>query len=79
MNGCHAVGAMRSDDGQIGHANFSYRPLLDEADVGETAFVTGEARTRMVKMPAIDLVDNFQMARQQEFKPLMRPFFQCFG
>ena len=79
VNGGHAVRAVRSDDGQIGHADFAHRALLDEAHAGETAFVAGEADARLVKMPAVDLVDNFQMTWQQAFEPFQRPFFQCFG
>ena len=56
---------MRSDDGQVGHTDFTRRALLDETHAGETAFVAGEADARLVKVPAIDLVDNFRMTRQQ--------------
>ena len=78
MNGCHAVGTMRSDNGEVGHANFTCRALLDETHAGKTAFVAGEERACLVKMPAIDLVDNLQMTRQQVREPLKRPLLQCF-
>ena len=70
---------MRSDDGEVGHTDFTRRALLDETHAGETAFVAGEADARLVKMPAVDLVDNFRMTRHEAIEPFQRPFFQCLG
>src|SRR5262245_32156490 len=69
---------MRSDNGEVRHANFT-ATLLDETHAGKTALVTGKECACLVKMPAIDLVDNFQMPRQHVLEPLYRPFFERFG
>ena len=37
VNRRHAVGAVRADDGQIGHADFPNGPFFDEADVCHAA------------------------------------------
>ena len=79
VNGGHAVGAVRADDGEVGHADLACRALLDQAHAGETAFVAGEARADLVEQAAVDLVDDLQMARQQVLEPGKRPFLQRLG
>ena len=42
----HAVGAVRADDGQVGHADLALAALLDQAHARDAALVAGEAGPR---------------------------------
>ena len=44
VNRRHAVGAVRADDRQIGHANPPLRPLFDQAHAGRAALVARKPR-----------------------------------
>ena len=79
MDRGHAIGAVRADDGQVGHANVLGRALLDQAHARDTALVTDEAGPNVVEQTAVDLEDDLQVARQHHFEPRQRPFLQGFG
>ncbi len=74
----HAVGAVRADDGQVRHADLPIRALFDEATARDAAFVARILRADIVEEAAVDLVNDFEMARQEVFEPLHRPFLQRF-
>ena len=77
--GGDSVGAVRADDGQIGHANFPLRALLDEADALDATLVAEKPVPNRVEETPIDLQDNLQLTRQHDLKPCERPFFESFG
>ena len=79
VNGRHAVGAVRADNGQVGHADLALRTLLDEADVLDTAGVAGETLPHRLEQAAVDLQDDLEVTRQQQLEPRQRPFLQGFG
>ena len=43
VDGGDAVGAVRADDGQVGHADLAFAALLDQAHALDAALVAGEA------------------------------------
>jgi hypothetical protein len=53
--------------------------LLDQADARTRPFVSREPRPHRIEQPAVDLVDDLEMARQDFLKPRHRPFLQRFG
>ena len=75
----HAVGAVRADDGQVGHADCLRRAFLDQADARDAALVAGEAVADRIEQAAVDLVDDLQVPRQQHLEPGDRPFLQGLG
>src|SRR4029453_11303918 len=79
VNGGHAVGAVRADDGEVGHANLSLTALLDEAHALDPAAVAGETGPDLVDQEAVDLEDDLQMARQQYLEPRQGPLLQRLG
>ena len=68
VNGGDAVGAVRADDGQVRHAHLPHRRLLDQAHALRRGLVAGIARLHVVEEAAVDLVDDLQMARQQQLE-----------
>ena len=60
----HAVGAVRADDRQVGHADALLRPLRDQADPRQTAVVAGITGADVVQETAIDLVDDLELPGQ---------------
>ena len=79
VDGRHAVGAVRADDGQVGHADLALGALLDQAHARDAAVVAGEAGADVVEQAAVDLVDDLEVARQQHLEPGERPFLQRLG
>ena len=79
VNRGHAVGAVRADDGQVGHADLALGAFLDQAHARDAALVAGEAVANLVEKAAVDLVDDLQVARQQHLEPGERPFLQRLG
>ncbi len=79
VDGRHAVGAVRADNGQVGHADVLDRAFLDEAHARQSPFVAREAGAHRVEEPAVDLEDDLQMTRQHLLEPLDRPLLQGFG
>ena len=75
----HAVGAVRADDGQVGHADLPARAFLDQAHALRAALVSGKVGPDVVEQAAVDLVDDLQVPRQHHLKPRDRPFLQRFG
>ena len=72
----HAVGAVRADDGQVGHADVLARAFLDQAHARDAALVAGEAGPHVIEQAAVDLVDDLQVTRQQHLEPGDRPLLQ---
>src|SRR5262249_10848935 len=79
MNRRNAIGAVRTDDGQIGHANFALGAFLDQADAGYAGLVARETSPDVVQQPPVDLVDNLQVTRQEHLEPDDRPFLERLG
>src|SRR5215475_13048881 len=79
MDSGNAVGAVRPDDGEVGHAAPALVALLDEADAPHAAVVAGEALANFIEETLVYLQDDFEVARRQNLEPLQRPFLQGFG
>jgi len=75
----HAVGAVRADDGQIGHPDSAVGPLLDKTHAPRALLLPGKTSPYRVEEAAIDLEDNLQVTRQQHLEPRKRPLFESFG
>ena len=75
----HAVGAVRADDGQVGHAHLAGRRLLDEAHPLHAVLVARIALLHVVEEAAIDLVDDLQQPRADQLEEAHRPLFQRLG
>ena len=79
MDRGHAVGAVRADDGQVGHAHLALAALLDQAHARHAAVVAGVARADVVEEAAVDLVDDLQVPRQHQLEQADRPVLQRLG
>src|SRR5262245_38145454 len=79
MNLRHPIGAVRADNGEMGHAHLPRWHVLDETHAAESMLVSGVAASHVVEETAIDLVNNFEMARNQRFEQLDRPLLQSLG
>ena len=79
MDGRDSVRAMRTRDGEIGHPHLPFRAFLDETHTLYPSFIAGKSRSHVIEQPAIDLVDDLEMTRQQDLEPFDRPFLQSFG
>ena len=76
MNGGNAIRAVRADDREIRHTHLALRAFLENAHSLDALAVTREARLHIPAHTAVDLLDDFQMARQHSLKPEHRPSFQ---
>ena len=79
MNGGHPIGAVGSDNGQIGHTDFAPGAFLHKAHPLEAALVSGKAVSNHLEQTAVDLENDLEMPRQHMIEPFERPFFQCLG
>jgi hypothetical protein len=59
------IGAVRANDREIGHTDLALLALLNEAYAAHSAFVVRGMCTHLVKQAAVDLKDDFQVARQE--------------
>ena len=78
MNGGHAIGAVRADDRQIGHADFARGFFFHETDAFNAAFVPRKTHANVIEQPAVDLVNDLQLPRKKDLEPCRRPFLQGF-
>ena len=58
------------------HAHKSLPILVDERKPAYAIFVAGIPGTHIVKVAAVDLIDDFKMARQQGAEEAQRPLLQ---
>ncbi len=65
MDRSHAIGAVRSDDGQVRHPHLVFRAFLDEADALDAGLVAGVDPPHLGEETLVDLVDDLELARQQ--------------
>ncbi len=79
MDGRNSIGAVRTDNGEVCHANLTRRFFLHEADPFDTPFLSGKAHANFVEKPAIGLVDDLQLPGKQRFEPRDRPFLERLG
>ena len=68
-----AIDSVAADDGKVGHVDGLLAMLLDERHAGTTLNLTRVHRRHEVKMAAIDLVDNHEMARKDTLEQRHRP------
>ena len=79
VNRGHAVGAVRADDRQVGHADLPRGALFDQAHARRAAFIAGKPCANLVEQAPIDFEHDLQVAGQQPLEPAERPFLQRFG
>ena len=75
MDGRDSVRAMRTHDGEIGHPHLTFRAFFDESHTLYPSFVAGKPRSHVIEQAAIDLVDDLEMTRQQEFGTIRAAIF----
>src|SRR5262249_15617541 len=73
-----AVGTVRSDDRQVGHAHVFFWSFLDQADSSDASLVAGETGPNVVEQTAIDFKNDLEVTRYQPLKPLDWPFLERF-
>ena len=79
MNLGDAVGAVRPDDGKVGHPDVlssgppSIRLIRDAPGI-----IALKAALNLIEQPLIDFEDDFEIARNEYPKPLNGPFFESF-
>ena len=78
MDGGHAVGAVRPDDREVGHADPAFRSLLDKAHPPDALRVPGEAGTNVIQEAPVDLEDDLRVTGQQYLEPRDRPLLESF-
>ena len=75
----HAIGAVRADDREVGHAHLSLCALFHKAHALDTPFVPGKAGSHGIEEASVDLEDDLEVARQELLEPCDRPFLEGFG
>ena len=75
----HAVGAVRADDRQVGHADPLFGPLGDQADTRDAAGIVGVAGANVVQEAAVDLVDDLEETGHDHLEEADRPGFERLG
>jgi len=71
-----AVDGMAADAGEMRHAHAARARLADQRHARHPRVVAGEARPHFIEKTPVDLVDDFEMARQQLGEQRQRPGFQ---
>ncbi len=64
MEASDAIDGVRADDGQVRHVDRLLAIVVNEGHAVATLNVAGEGGHHVVKMAAIDLVDNHKVAGQ---------------
>src|SRR6516225_2477634 len=78
MDRGHAVGAVRADDGEVGHPDSALGTLLDQAHALNASLVSGKTGPDIVEKAPIDLEDDLQVPWQHDLEPGDRPFLESF-
>ena len=61
-----AVGAVRSQDREVRHADVLFRALVDEAHARDPRLISPGKRARTwIEEPPVDLENDLEVARQQ--------------
>src|SRR5262249_703711 len=76
VNRRHAVGTMRADDGQVGHAYFWRCAALDQAHVLNAFSSARTLAANLIEQAFVDLADDLRVSRQRDLKPRERPLLQ---
>src|SRR4051812_36285992 len=79
MDGGNTIGAVRTDDRQVGHADLSFDTLLDQADGRNAPVLAREARLNIGDEAAVDFVNDLELAWQHDLKPGERPLLERLG
>ena len=74
-----AVNPITADSSEVSHPHRAGTTLIDKRQPREPLVIAGELRSCFVQEPAIDLVNDLQMAGQQATKNFDWPFLQGFG
>ena len=75
MQLCHTVYRETAGNSQIGHPDLS---VVQNGHLAYALLIVRVFRTDLLYEPAVDLIHDLIHPRQQPFKQLDRPFFQCF-
>ena len=73
MDGGDAVGAVRTNDGEMSHPHAPKWLLLDQAYARSAPARRRKPATHVVQEPAVHLVDDLEMARHEDLQPFHRP------
>ncbi len=79
VQSCHPVYRVAANDGQMGHAHLFHWSLGNNGQVAQSLLIALAPHRHLFQKAAIDLVDNFQVARQDIAQQLHRPGFQGLG
>ena len=80
VDGRDAVGAVGADDGQVRHPHLAApAPSSIRLTRASLRLVAGVLRPHVVQEPAVDLVDDLQVPREQGLEQLDRPLLQGLG
>ena len=79
VDGGHAVGAVRADDGHVRHADFSGFPFFDQAHAGNPCVVAGIAGAHVIEEAAVDFINDLQLPRQHHLEPPQGPCLERLG
>src|SRR5215471_721024 len=77
MDGGHSIGAMRSDNGEVCHANLSRRRLFYQTDALNSLAVSWETNSYFVEQAAVNLVNNLKLPRKHRLEPCDGPLLEC--
>ena len=69
----HAVDVMRTDDGEVRHADALRVAFLDDRELGLAGVVARPAAVDLFEVTAVDLVDDLEMAREHLLEERHRP------
>ena len=75
----HAIGAVATDQRQVGHADLFDGALLDEAHAHDARLVARAAPPHVIQEAAVDLIDDLEVSGKHHFKEADRPLFQGLG
>ncbi|MNM92764.1 hypothetical protein D3C81_1051080 [compost metagenome] len=72
----HAVDGVTANARQMGHAHVALTMLADQREPRQPRFVAIETDAHLVQEARVDLVDDFQVARQDALEQRQRPLLQ---
>ena len=75
----HAVDVVGAHGGEVRHAHGLLALFINDRELAQDGVIAGVLQPHLLQEAAIDLKDQFQMARQQAGEQGQTPFLQGFG
>lgn len=72
----HAVDGVTAKRCQVCHAHVALSILIDQRQTSHAVCIAGKSGAHVVKVAAVDLVDDLQMTRQKGPEHTQRPLLQ---